>query len=556
MELGLVDGAVPRLIGGQAEGCSPVATAFETGEPVRPVRPNTVARSLAIGSPADGDLAVATARATNGAVHAVAEDAVGECMALLAGTSGVFGETAAGVTLGALRAAVAAGEVGADDRVVLLVTGDGLKTPGAVAFTYQPIEIEADVDAVLQRLQAAAAYRSYPYKSGFTFCSITEVTALKPAPDWELVYKRNPVERIKRDRSPLGILDDLPALIAAGYERVDEEDIVRLKWWGLYHDKPKIGTFMLRIKLPGGRVSPEGLRAIGEISNEFGRGDGELSTRQNVQLHWLELGSLPAVFERLHAAGLTSAGGCGDTVRNITGCPVAGLDADELFDTQPIVDEAAEFFYGNPDYSNLPRKHKITVAACAHHCNAPEINCIALVGAVHEGDEGFGIRVGGGLSSAPRIARDLGVFVPKEETVEVLRALLDAWKEDTRYRDLAREGADEVHGRRLRAGGDTRRGRAAARAAAGRLRGADARHARRPHRRPRPEAAGPLLHRRSRPSRPGLRRADDRARRPDRAPRRRRPPDAAAELRGHERPGGRGGLDPGRASPRSASRWR
>ena len=260
------------------------------------------------------------------------------------------------------------------------------------------------------------------------------MAALKPAPDWELVYKRNPVERIKRDRSPLGILDELPALIAAGYERVDEEDIVRLKWWGLYHDKPKIGTFMLRIKLPGGRVSPEGLRAIGEISNEFGRGDGELSTRQNVQLHWLELGSLPAVFERLHAAGLTSAGGCGDAVRNITGCPVAGLDAEELFDTQPIVDEAAEFFYGNPEYSNLPRKHKITVAACVHHCNAPEINCISLVGAVHEGVEGFGIRVGGGLSSVPRIARDLGVFVPKEETVEVLRALLDAWKEDTRYR--------------------------------------------------------------------------------------------------------------------------
>ena len=125
------------------------------------------------------------------------------------------------------------------------------------------------------------------------------MAALKPAPDWELVYKRNPVERIKRDKSPLGILDELPALIAAGYERVAEEDIVRLKWWGLYHDKPKIGTFMLRIKLPGGRVSPAGLRAIGEISNVFGRGDGELSTRQNVQLHWLELGALPEVFDRL-----------------------------------------------------------------------------------------------------------------------------------------------------------------------------------------------------------------------------------------------------------------
>jgi sulfite reductase beta subunit-like hemoprotein len=255
-----------------------------------------------------------------------------------------------------------------------------------------------------------------------------------PPPDWELVYKRNPVERIKRDKSPLGILDELPALIAAGYERMPEEDMVRLKWWGLYHDKPKIGTFMLRIKLPGGRVSPQGLRAIGEISNEFGRGDGELSTRQNVQLHWLELGALPAVFDRLHAAGLTSAGGCGDAVRNITGCPVAGLAPDELFDTQPVIDEAATFFYGNPDYSNLPRKHKITVAACAHRCNAPEINCIALVGAVHEGVEGFGVLVGGGLSSVPRIARDLGVFVPRDESVEVLAALLDAWKEDLRYR--------------------------------------------------------------------------------------------------------------------------
>jgi sulfite reductase (ferredoxin) len=258
--------------------------------------------------------------------------------------------------------------------------------------------------------------------------------AAKPPPDWELVYKRNPVERIKRDKSPLGILDDLPALIAAGYERVAEEDMVRLKWWGLYHDKPKVGTFMLRIKLPGGRVSPTGLRAIGEISNEFGRGEGELSTRQNVQLHWLELGALPAVFDRLHSAGLTSAGGCGDAVRNITGCPVAGLAADELFDAQPVVDEAAEFFYGNPDYSNLPRKHKITIAACRHRCNAPEINCIALVGVVHEGVEGFAVQVGGGLSSVPRIARDLGVFVPKEEAVEVLAALLDAWKEDLRYR--------------------------------------------------------------------------------------------------------------------------
>src|SRR5438876_7416333 len=251
---------------------------------------------------------------------------------------------------------------------------------------------------------------------------------------WELVLKRNPVERLKQEKSPLGILDELPALIAEGYERVAEEDLVRLKWWGLYHDKPKIGTFMLRIKLAGGLLSPAELRAIGAISNRFGRGDGELSTRQNVQLHWLELAALPEVFDRLHAVGLTSAGACGDAVRNITGCPLAGIADDELFDVTDVVEEAAAFFYGNPDYSDLPRKHKITISACAGGCNAPEINCIALVGVLRDGEAGFAVRVGGGLSSVPRLARDLGVFVPKDEALPVLCALLDAWREDLRYR--------------------------------------------------------------------------------------------------------------------------
>jgi threonine synthase len=155
IELGLGEGTPPRLVGGQAEGCAPVATAFATGEPVKPVRPDTVARSLAIGSPADGDLAVATANASAGAIHAVAEDAVGEGMSLLAETAGVFGETAAGVTLGALREAVASGGAGADDRVVLLVTGDGLKTPGPVADRLRPVRIAADADALLDRLAPA-----------------------------------------------------------------------------------------------------------------------------------------------------------------------------------------------------------------------------------------------------------------------------------------------------------------------------------------------------------------------------------------------------------------
>ena len=257
---------------------------------------------------------------------------------------------------------------------------------------------------------------------------------LKEAPTLELVLKRNPVERMKREKSPLSMMGELPALIATGYADIEEEDLVRLKWWGLYHDKPKIGTFMLRIKLPAGRITPEQLRAVGELSNEHGRGAGELTTRQTIQLHYLELTSLPTVFDRLRDVGLTTVGACGDAVRNLTGCPVAGLAHDELFDVTALQDEVTAFFYGNPDYSDLPRKHKISISACAHRCNAPEINCISLVGVIRNGEKGFAVLVGGGLSSVPRIARDLGVWIREDEAMPVMRALLDAWKEDLRYR--------------------------------------------------------------------------------------------------------------------------
>jgi threonine synthase len=152
--LGLVEGEAPRLYGGQAQGCAPVAHAYADDRPVSPVRPNTVAHSLAIGAPADGDLATATARASNGAIYSVPEEDVGPNMSLLAGTSGIFGETAAGVTVGALRAAAAAGEIGENDRVVVLVTGTGLKTPQLIE-ARSGREIEADVDELLEGLGVA-----------------------------------------------------------------------------------------------------------------------------------------------------------------------------------------------------------------------------------------------------------------------------------------------------------------------------------------------------------------------------------------------------------------
>jgi threonine synthase len=153
--LGLLEDATPRLIGGQAAGCEPVALAFREGTRVQPVRPDTIARSLAIGSPADGEFAVTTARETGGGIYTVPEDEIGENMALLAATTGVFGETATGVALGALRAAIEDGRIAGGSRVVLLVTGDGLKTPQAVAHTFAPILIEADADAFVDEMLAA-----------------------------------------------------------------------------------------------------------------------------------------------------------------------------------------------------------------------------------------------------------------------------------------------------------------------------------------------------------------------------------------------------------------
>jgi threonine synthase len=155
LELGLVEGARPRVIGGQAEGCAPVARAFADGAKVKPVRPNTIARSIAIGSPADGDLAVATATASGGSIHIVPEDEIPENIKLLAETTGVFGETAPATALGALREAVRRGELGENDRVVLLVTGDGLKTPALVADTFEPVLVEPDADRILESLGVA-----------------------------------------------------------------------------------------------------------------------------------------------------------------------------------------------------------------------------------------------------------------------------------------------------------------------------------------------------------------------------------------------------------------
>ena len=258
--------------------------------------------------------------------------------------------------------------------------------------------------------------------------------AIRPAPAWETILKRNSVERLKHELFPTELTNQWERVAGTEYEKLPEEDIVRLQWFGLYHDKPKVGHFMMRVKIPSGILSAEALRTIGEISERYGRDEGELTTRQNIQLHYITLDRFPEILDRLKGAGVTTMGGCGDVVRNITGCPVAGIGREELFDATGVISEAAAFFYGNREYSDLPRKHKITIAACPGQCNAPEINCVALVGTSKDGRDGFAIRVGGGQSSTPRLSRDLGVFITREQALAAMRAILDVWRLTTEYR--------------------------------------------------------------------------------------------------------------------------
>jgi sulfite reductase (ferredoxin) len=268
---------------------------------------------------------------------------------------------------------------------------------------------------------------------------VPAAAATRQAPDWDLVLKRNNIERLKREKFPLQIIDEIPVLGEQNYLDISEEDMVRFQWYGLYHDKPKLGYFMLRIKVPSGVLTAAQYRVIGELSQRFGRDYTELSTRQTVQLHWLRIKDLPEVFAAMESVGLTSLGGCGDAVRNITGCPVAGLEPGELFDCREQLDEVVSYFVSEREYFDLPRKHKITISTCPHQCNAPDINCIAFTGTRQVGADGqerlgFSVRVGGGLSATPRIARDLDLFVESHEVRETAKAIIDLWRTDLKYR--------------------------------------------------------------------------------------------------------------------------
>ncbi len=260
-------------------------------------------------------------------------------------------------------------------------------------------------------------------------------------------------ERLKLAKNPWEAWDEVRQFAREGRASVlPEWAEFYFKWWGVYTQGDGAGVtggkdgqgkateyFMMRIGLPNGMLTAHQLRTIGELTKKHARNLADITTRQNIQLHWLTIESLPEIVEALTAIGLSPKGACGDVMRNVTGCPLAGLDAHQLLDASPLAVEIAQKLTANPEFYNLPRKFKVTVSGCPVWCSYPEINDIALTAIRRKVDGieeiGYSLRVGGGLSTEPHIAVRIPAFVPQDKAFAVVEAVLRIFKEQTELRE-------------------------------------------------------------------------------------------------------------------------
>ncbi|MBN6187877.1 nitrite/sulfite reductase [Aneurinibacillus sp. BA2021] len=235
--------------------------------------------------------------------------------------------------------------------------------------------------------------------------------------------KLNKNEIAKLEKDGLDVIQDIYEYAKTGFDSITPDDMDRFKWAGVYQQRPKDGHFMMRVRIPSGNLSAEQARVLADIAHEYGRDLVDITTRQAVQFHWLTVEQLPDIFARLASVGLSSFEACGDCPRTIVGNPLAGLDPYELIDTTPLVAALSDTFLLNRDFSNLPRKYKISISANIYNAGHAEINDIAFTPAVKviDGEEviGFHVWVGGGLSARPYLAQQLDVFVRPEEVVKV-----------------------------------------------------------------------------------------------------------------------------------------
>jgi len=273
---------------------------------------------------------------------------------------------------------------------------------------------------------------------------------------WALGYREplNKNEETKKNDDGLNVRQRIVDIYSKrGFDSIDPADLRgRFRWFGLYTqrrqgiDGGKTATlepeelddryFMLRIRIDGGQLSGEQLATVADVSRRYARGTADVTDRQNIQLHWVQIEDVPAIWDALEAVGLSTTEACGDTPRVILGCPLAGIDAEEVFDATPEIHQTAERYVGDPAFSNLPRKYKSVMSGCAVQCTPHEINDVAFVGVPGpDGQLGYDLWVGGGLSTNPMIGKRLGAFVPPAQVPEVWAGVTSVFR-DYGYRRL------------------------------------------------------------------------------------------------------------------------
>jgi sulfite reductase (ferredoxin) len=273
---------------------------------------------------------------------------------------------------------------------------------------------------------------------------------------WALGYREplNKNEETKKNDDGLNVRDRIIGIYAKrGFDSIDPADLRgRFRWFGLYTqrrqgiDGGKTATlepeelddryFMLRIRIDGGQLSGEQLATVADVSRRYARGTADVTDRQNIQLHWVQIEDVPAIWESLEAVGLSTTEACGDTPRVILGCPLAGIDAEEILDATPEIRETAARYVGSPEFSNLPRKYKSAISGCSVQCTMHEINDVAFVGVPGpDGEPGYDLWAGGGLSTNPMIGKRLGAFVPPRQVPEVWAGVTSVFR-DYGYRRL------------------------------------------------------------------------------------------------------------------------
>jgi sulfite reductase (ferredoxin) len=262
--------------------------------------------------------------------------------------------------------------------------------------------------------------------------------------------KAQRIERLKREKNAWECLDEIRGFARSGLASIPQEWLgTYFRFWGVYTQGDGAGAvggtggegkalpyFMVRIRIPNGILLSHQVRAIADVVEKHARGSADITVRQNIQLHWVTIEDLPEVLDALWRVGLTTMGSCGDDVRNIVGCPLAGVDADEIYDASQLVDDANREFVGNAEFYNLPRKFKICITGCHAWCSYPEINDIGLTAVRRNGHQvGFSLRVAGGLSTDPHLAKRLDAFVLPEQVLPVLRAIASIFRDSEVLRE-------------------------------------------------------------------------------------------------------------------------